>query len=171
MCSVPLHKTTSRPKVTGIAGYCLCDPPRPSAWVGDITLYGDVELVQPLVCWAWRQKPSETHINHSFSPQYQLNFGTGSVSSIHEPGSLLSTHLIWGKKSTKKSQDELTQIYFKSHLFKGIITLRHSQMIFPLSCGSLEMTIIWLCHSPACYVTSPQKMCSLEDNWGLLKCF
>ncbi len=48
----------SWPKVTGIAGYCIYDPPRPSAWVGDITLYWDVALLQSLVCRAvlliWR---------------------------------------------------------------------------------------------------------------------
>lgn len=171
MCSVPLHKTTSRPKVTGIAGYCLYDPPRPSAWVGDITLYGDVELVQPLVCWGWRQKPSKHTLTTSPPPPTISWTLLQAVLLLYRSLALYCPLVLFGAKNTKKNQDELVQIYFESHLFKGINPLGHSQMIFPLSCGSLETTIIWLCHSPACYVTSPQKMCSLEDNWGLLKCF
>lgn len=42
MCNTSLHKTHPNPKVTGIAGYCIRDPHRPAAWVGDITLYWNV---------------------------------------------------------------------------------------------------------------------------------
>ena len=53
-----------------IAGYCIEDPPRPSAWVGDITLSDrDVALVQPLVCVALSLTHSrtdqQTHNTHT----------------------------------------------------------------------------------------------------------